>query len=67
MNAARDLAVTGTPGPCGIDAGSRPYWMGVDQYDPCPCVRPRGHDGEHGCADHDKPADAVVAALGGDS
>lgn len=44
---------------CGRDAGTRPSWMSPYQYDPCPCVRPRGHDGKCGCADHDKPADAV--------
>lgn len=34
---------------CGLDVGQRPYWMGIDQYDPCPCVRKRGHLLEHEC------------------
>ena len=50
---------TVTEAPCGRDAGTRPGWMSPDQYDPCPCVRPKGHTGKCGCWDHDKPADAV--------
>lgn len=43
--------VEGQPLKCGKDVGSRPEWMGVDQYDPCPCLLDLGHDG--GCAcDH---------------
>jgi hypothetical protein len=46
---------------CGRDAGKRPGWMSPGQYDPCPCVRPKGHEGPCGCRDHDRPADAVPA------
>lgn len=35
---------------CGAEVGRRPEWMGVDQYDPCPCVLDKGHDGQpHEC------------------
>lgn len=34
---------------CGVDAGSRPYWMSPDQYDPCPCALAPGHEGPHRC------------------
>lgn len=37
------------PARCGVDLGTKPYWMGVDQYDPCPCLLPNGHDGAHVC------------------
>ena len=42
------------PTHCPGTVGSRPYWMGVDQYDPCPCILPPGHEGKHACA-HDVP------------
>lgn len=35
---------------CGRDLGSRPSWMSPDQYDPCPCVLPEGHDGDCACS-----------------
>lgn len=28
---------------CGKPVGSRPYWMGVDQYDQCYCNQTEGH------------------------
>lgn len=28
---------------CGYDLGTRPYWMSEWQYDPCPCLLPKGH------------------------
>ena len=34
---------------CGRQVGSRPWWMGPDQYDPCHCIRDKGHDGECRC------------------
>lgn len=34
---------------CKGTLGSRPEWMGVDQYDPCRCRLDRGHDGPHWC------------------
>jgi hypothetical protein len=37
------------PTRCEGTLGSRPWWMGVDQYDPCRCDLPFGHDGEHQC------------------
>ncbi len=41
-----------TPTRCDKPVGSRPSWMGVDQYDPCRCMLARGHLGgcvcEHG-------------------
>lgn len=41
--------------------GTRPSWMGIDQYDgPCPCILDAGHDGICVC-DHTKPdASGVV-------
>lgn len=47
---------------CGCDTGRRPYWMSIDQYDPCPCVLPGGHDGPHECAGHGE-TDAHAPAL----
>lgn len=34
---------------CGGRVGSKPWWMGSDQYDPCHCLRAEGHDGECQC------------------
>lgn len=34
---------------CKGTLGSRPEWMGVDQYDPCRCRLNEGHDGPHWC------------------
>lgn len=34
---------------CLADVGRRPGWMGVDQYDPCPCLLRKDHDGPHEC------------------
>jgi hypothetical protein len=34
---------------CTVDVGSRPSWMSPDQYDPCRCTLPRGHEGAHAC------------------
>lgn len=34
---------------CEYDLGTRPYWMSPDQYDPCRCLLPDGHDGPHQC------------------
>ena len=39
---------------CDKKVGSRPWWMGVDQYGPCYCIRLKGHDGDCWCA-HTKP------------
>lgn len=38
------------PEQCGKPVGSKPWWMGVDQYDPCPCTREPDHDGLCECA-----------------
>lgn len=35
---------------CTHDLGRRPSWMSPDQYDPCRCLLPKGHDGEHECS-----------------
>lgn len=35
---------------CGRDLGTRPYWMSPWQYDECPCVLPKGHDGDCVCS-----------------
>lgn len=47
----RDLVMGPEHGPfrCGVDVSSRPSWMSGDQYDPCRCVKPRGHLGPHKC------------------
>lgn len=37
-----DLRCVGT-------VGSKPWWMSHDQYDPCRCILPPGHDGDHVC------------------
>lgn len=34
---------------CRGKLGSRPSWMSPDQYDPCRCDQPKGHDGPHQC------------------
>lgn len=34
---------------CGGPVGSPPWWMNKDQFDPCRCLLPRGHDGECQC------------------
>lgn len=47
-----DAATPETPERCIDTLGSRPSWMGVDQYDPCRCKLPNGHDGDHLCS-HD--------------
>lgn len=47
-----DAATPGVPERCIDTLGSRPSWMGVDQYDPCRCKLPNGHDGDHLCS-HD--------------
>lgn len=44
----------GRPLLCGKDAGARPSWMSPDQYDPCQCRLPLGHEGGHQCK-HDLP------------
>lgn len=35
---------------CGRDVGSRPTWMSPDQYDPCPCLLPIGHEAACQCS-----------------
>lgn len=35
---------------CGVEVSTRPYWMGVDQYDPCLCVLDKGHGDDHQCS-----------------
>jgi hypothetical protein len=42
---------------CKKDVGTRPYWMGVDQYDACPCLLPKGHDG--GCVCKHSPPESI--------
>lgn len=34
---------------CRKPVGTKPWWMGVDQYDQCRCLLPPGHDGECAC------------------
>lgn len=34
---------------CKQPMGTKPWWMGVDQYDPCPCVLPSNHTEDHEC------------------
>jgi hypothetical protein len=34
---------------CKGTLGERPSWMSPDQFDPCRCTLPRGHDGDHEC------------------
>ena len=34
---------------CGINMGTKPWWMGPDQYDPCPCVLDVDHKNDHEC------------------
>ena len=34
---------------CNKRVGSRPFWMGVDQYDPCYCLLPAGHKDDCKC------------------
>lgn len=36
-------------GKCSGTVGRRPYWMGVDQWDPCLCVLRLNHDGKCRC------------------
>lgn len=36
-------------GRCDGTLGGRPSWMSPDQYDPCRCDLPRGHEGPHEC------------------
>lgn len=54
--------------PCGRDAGRRPAWMSLDQYDPCPCVLVAGHEPpcacEHIVAEH---APTSTSPSGGES
>lgn len=40
---------------CSGTLGSKPWWMSWDQYDPCPCLLPEGHDGDHWCEHLDTP------------
>lgn len=35
--------------------GKRPSWMSPDQYDPCRCELPNGHDGDHRCEHGTEP------------
>jgi hypothetical protein len=36
---------------CGTDVpGTVPSWAGEDQIDPCRCIRPQGHAGQHQCS-----------------
>jgi hypothetical protein len=35
---------------CGSGLGERPGWMGVDQWDPCPCDQPMNHEGDCSCS-----------------
>ena len=52
---------------CGKAVGTRPWWMGVDQYVPCPCILPKGHEGwEHKCIHTiDKEDQGLGGAAGG--
>lgn len=34
---------------CGKQVGSKPYWMGEGQYDPCHCILPLHHEGKCAC------------------
>jgi hypothetical protein len=45
---------------CAGDASTRPYWMGVDQYDPCRCDLAAGHSGVHGCEHTRAKAEAAA-------
>lgn len=64
---AADTPTPATAEPCGVKVGTNPGWMNDEQYDAirCRCARPRGHEGPHGCRDHDKPADAIHATAEG--
>lgn len=44
-----DLCKRCSTGKCAGTVGRRPEWMGVDQWDPCACVLPAGHDGDCAC------------------
>lgn len=35
---------------CNKKVGSKPWWMGSDQYDPCYCLLDKDHDGECKCS-----------------
>lgn len=48
---------------CGKRVGSKPWWMGNDQYDPCRCLRAEGHEGECQC----EHTFDETARIGGDS
>lgn len=53
----RDLAFCPDHKVCGADVpGTVPAWAGEDQIDPCTCVLPAGHEGEHRC-DHEGEED----------
>lgn len=43
------------PKRCEGTLGTRAYWMGVDQYDPCQCRLDNGHEGPHWCEHLDEP------------
>lgn len=45
-----DMVLGALPSRCPATLGKRPTWVGVDQYDPCSCRLPNGHDGDHKCS-----------------
>lgn len=45
-----DMVLGALPSRCPATLGKRPTWVGVDQYDPCSCRLPNGHDGDHECS-----------------
>lgn len=49
---------------CTVDVGSRPYWMSPDQYDPCRCKRPAGHELPHACDHENAELLPAVGAIG---
>lgn len=46
---------------CKGTLGDRPGWMSPDQFDPCRCLLPRNHDGDHEC---EHTHEAAAAASG---
>lgn len=43
---------------CKKDVGKKPYWMSADQYDECPCVELKGHDGACKCSNYPEHPDS---------
>lgn len=55
LQEVEDMVLGTLPSRCPATLGKRPTWMGVDQYDPCSCRLPNGHDGDHECAHGAEP------------